>query len=84
MTLRFTRGTLATVSCGRRLPDSLNDVAIYGSHGRIVGYETLWEARQGTLDVVSETVHTSSTVSPDLLASYVDQLENFQAALAER
>ena len=35
MLLRFDRGTLATMCCGRRLPDSRNDLTIYGILGRI-------------------------------------------------
>ena len=31
MSLRFDRGTIATVCCGRRLPDSRNDFDLYGN-----------------------------------------------------
>ena len=48
MALRFDGGTIATVCCGRRLPDSRNDLTVYGSLGRIVGAGALWEGRQGT------------------------------------
>ena len=57
MILRFDRGTLATMCCGRRLPDSRNDLTVYGSLGRITTRAALWEGRQGALEVVSEAVH---------------------------
>jgi 1,5-anhydro-D-fructose reductase (1,5-anhydro-D-mannitol-forming) len=81
MSLRFDGGTIATVCCGRRLPDSRNDVTLYGSHGRITGLGTLWEARQGKLEVVSETVNHSTEFAPDLLANYVDELQDFHRAI---
>jgi predicted dehydrogenase len=83
LSLRFDGGTLATVCCGRRLPDSCNDVTIYGSHGRIRGLGTLWEARQGRLEVVSETVNSSAAFPHDLLANYISQLEDFHRAIEE-
>ena len=83
MALRFDGGTIATVCCGRRLPDSRNDVTLYGSHGRLSGLGTLWEGRQGALEVVSETINKSATVPADHLANYVDELQDFQQAVRE-
>ena len=82
MTLRFADGTLATATCGRRLPDSENDLALYGSLGRLVGRDTLRESRQGALDIVSETVNTATTFDLDPIANYIDELEDFDAAVA--
>jgi len=48
MTMRFDRGTITTLCCGRRPPDSLNDLVLYGSPGWLVGGDALWEGRQGT------------------------------------
>jgi 1,5-anhydro-D-fructose reductase (1,5-anhydro-D-mannitol-forming) len=81
MTLRFANGPLATVCCGRRLPDSRNDLNIYGSHGRISGLGTLAEGRQGALEVVSETLTTSETYAADLIANYTDEIVDFQRAI---
>jgi predicted dehydrogenase len=83
MALRFERGTIATVCCGRRLPDSRNDLVIYGSHGRLLGSDALWEGRQGTFDVVSETVHTTDTYPPQPLANFIDELDDFHRAIRE-
>jgi 1,5-anhydro-D-fructose reductase (1,5-anhydro-D-mannitol-forming) len=81
MALRFAGGPIATVCCGRRLPDSRNDVTIYGSHGRITGLGTLAEGRQGALEVVSESLNRSASYDADLLANYVDELQDFQHAV---
>jgi 1,5-anhydro-D-fructose reductase (1,5-anhydro-D-mannitol-forming) len=83
MSLRLESGIIATVCCGRRLPDSRNDLNIYGSHGRLSGLGMLAEGRQGTLEVVSETVHTSETYTAALLANYIDEVIDFQHAIAE-
>jgi 1,5-anhydro-D-fructose reductase (1,5-anhydro-D-mannitol-forming) len=83
MTLRFDRGTIATVCCGRRLPDSRNDLVIYGSLGRLVGSDALWEGRQGTFDVVSETVHKTETYPHQPLANFIDELDDFHRAIRE-
>jgi 1,5-anhydro-D-fructose reductase (1,5-anhydro-D-mannitol-forming) len=83
MALRFEGGPIATVCCGRRLPDSRNDLTIYGSHGRISGLAMLGEGRQGTLEVVSETVNKIAVYPPDLLANYVGELQDFSRAVVE-
>ena len=83
MTLRFDRGTIATICCGRRLPDSRNDLVIYGSLGRLSGSDALWEGRQGTFEVVSETMHTTETYPPQPLANFIDELDDFHRAIRE-
>jgi 1,5-anhydro-D-fructose reductase (1,5-anhydro-D-mannitol-forming) len=83
MSLRFDRGIIATVCCGRRLPDSRNDLNIYGSHGRLSGLGMLAEGRQGTLEVVSETVNSTDTYPAHVLANYIDEVVDFQHAIAE-
>jgi predicted dehydrogenase len=83
MVLRFERGTIATLCCGRRLPDSRNDLVLYGSLGRLIGSDALWEGRQGTFEVVSETVHTTDTYPPQPLANFIDELDDFHRASRE-
>jgi 1,5-anhydro-D-fructose reductase (1,5-anhydro-D-mannitol-forming) len=83
MALRFDRGTVATICCGRRLPDSRNDLALYGSLGRLIGSDALWEGRQGTFDVVSDTVHTTETYPLQPLANFIDELDDFHRAVRE-
>ena len=83
MTLHFDRSAIATVCCGRRLPDSRNDLVIYGSLGRIIGRDALWEVRQGTFDVVSETVHKTDTYPQQPLANFIDELDDFHRAIRE-
>ena len=83
MALRFDRGTVATICCGRRLPDSRNDLVLYGSLGRLVGSDALWEGRQGTFDVASDTVHTTATYPLQPLANFIDELDDFHRAVRE-
>ena len=65
LAMRLESGPLATVCCGRRLPDSQNDLVIYGSDGRLAGRGTLWEAREGALEIASETLNTSTDYPHD-------------------
>jgi 1,5-anhydro-D-fructose reductase (1,5-anhydro-D-mannitol-forming) len=83
MSLRFEGGTIGTVCCGRVLPDSRNDFTIYGSDGRISGRATLWEARQGRIEVVSETVNQTEVCSGSYLGNFIAEIEDFQQAIAE-
>ena len=83
MTLRFESGTVATMCCGRLLPDSRNDFAIYGSDGRITGRATLWEARQGRVEVVSETVNQTEVYPNQYLGNFIAELEDFHQAIQE-
>jgi 1,5-anhydro-D-fructose reductase (1,5-anhydro-D-mannitol-forming) len=83
MSLRFESGIIATVCCGRRLPDSRNDLHIYGSHGRLSGLGMLAEGRQGVLELVSETGNSTETYPAHLLANYIDEVVDFQRAIAE-
>jgi 1,5-anhydro-D-fructose reductase (1,5-anhydro-D-mannitol-forming) len=81
--LRFEGGTLATVTSGRRIPDSRNDLTLYGSNGRIIVAESLWEGRQGRLEVSSESVNDTQSYEGDPLANYIDQFLDFEAAVAD-
>ena len=79
--LRMTGGTIAQVMCGRMLPDTQNDLALYGSDGRIATRETIWEARLGRAEVVSATVNQSESYEYDYLANFVAELVDFHDAL---
>ena len=83
MSLRFDGGTIGTVCCGRVLPDSRNDFTIYGSDGRISSRGTLWEARQGSLEIVSETVNESSDYAGEYLGNFVAEIQDFRRAVEE-
>jgi predicted dehydrogenase len=43
----------------------------------------LAEGRQGTLEVVSETVNSTDTYPAHPLANYIDEVVDFQRAIAE-
>jgi 1,5-anhydro-D-fructose reductase (1,5-anhydro-D-mannitol-forming) len=79
--LIFEDGPLAAVSCGRRWPDARNGLHVYGPWGRLSGLGTLAEVRQGTLEVTSEAWTETRAIPPDGLASYVDEIADFQAAI---
>jgi 1,5-anhydro-D-fructose reductase (1,5-anhydro-D-mannitol-forming) len=81
MCLRFDGGTIGTVCCGFKMPDSKNDATLYGSHGRIVLGNSLWTTLQGALEVVSDTVNTTVAYQQDLLALYTRQVEAFNHAI---
>ncbi len=83
LSLRFSGGTLGTLVCGRLLPDSRNDLALYGINGRITSEATIWESQRGRVDVVSETVELSETVPEDYLGNFIAQIIDFQQAVAQ-
>jgi predicted dehydrogenase len=41
LSLRMSGGAIVSVMCGRLLPDTQTDFAIYGSDGRVTGKETI-------------------------------------------
>ena len=79
--LRMSGGTIAQVMCGRMLPDTQNDLALYGSDGRFATKETVWEARLGRAEVVSATVNDNEAYEYDYLANFVAELNDFRDAL---
>jgi predicted dehydrogenase len=79
--LRFGDGSIGAVFCGRGIPDTQNDGTINGTHGRISLHDTLWEARQGRLEVVSDSVNLSESYEKDLLANYKAQVEAFNRGI---
>ena len=83
ISLRLEDGTIANVSCGRMLPDTLNDFTVYGTDGRFTGRATVWEARMGDVEVVSETVNRKESWEYDYLANFAAELSDFHDALKE-
>ncbi|MCH7737689.1 MAG: Gfo/Idh/MocA family oxidoreductase [Chloroflexi bacterium] len=83
MCLRFDGGAIGMMCCGMRLPDFQNDVAIYGSHGKVILANASWPRLQGELRVSSETVNTTVAYEPDLVFLVTRNIEDFQRAIAE-
>ena len=83
LALRFSNGTLGTLVCGRLLPDTRNDLALYGINGRFTSKETVWEAQKGEIEVVSDTVQRSEAYPDDYLGNFIAQTKDFQQAIAE-
>lgn len=83
MALRLEDGTVANISCGRMLPDTLNNFTVYGTDGRFTGTATVWEARMGSAEVVSETVNRTESWEYDYLGNFVAELTDFHDALKD-
>ena len=83
LSLRFSSGCIATVFCGRTLPDSRNDFVLYGVNGRITGRATLWEAQQGKLEMVSDSTSYTEVYPADYLGNFTALIEDFGRAVAE-
>lgn len=83
MSLRFEGGAIGMMCCSSRLPDSKNDVTIYGSDGRIVLTESARPSLVGDLEVTSETVNTFVSYQPDPLALFTWQAEAFNRAIQQ-
>ena len=83
MCLRFDQGTIGTISCGLRLPESQNDVAIYGSHGKVVLSGASWPRLEGELRVSSETVNTNAAYERDAVVLVARKIEDFGRAMAQ-
>ena len=80
--LRFRNGTLGTAIASRRLPDSHNDLVVYGSGGRGEVRDSLLVDLQGTLEVTTAALKTTERYPLDPLAMYVRQVEAFNDAVA--
>ena len=81
VSLRMSGGAIAQVMCGRMLPDTQNDLALYGSDGRIATKETIWEARLGRAEAVGAAVNQTQAYEYDYLANFVAELDDFHDAI---
>ena len=81
MCLRFDGGAVGMMVCSGRIPDSKNDVVIYGSDGRIVLKDASRPSMGGELEVVSETVNNTVAYEPDPLLLFKWQTEAFNRAI---
>jgi 1,5-anhydro-D-fructose reductase (1,5-anhydro-D-mannitol-forming) len=79
--LRFRNGAVGTLCCGRRVPDTRNDAVIYGTGGRVLLKDTVWEPMRGKLEVVSDAVNMENSYEGDLLSLYRLQIQAFQRAI---
>ena len=83
LALRFSGGALGTLVCGRLLPDTRNNLVLYGINGRFTSRETIWEACKGDIEVVSDTVNRTESYPEDYLGNFIAQTEDFQQAVAQ-
>jgi len=83
MCLRFGGGAIATICIGLLLPDSPNDIRLYGTDGRITGRSTLGTTLEGEIEIVSETLNQTEVYPSDPLLGFVEMLEDFRRAVEE-
>ncbi len=81
VSLRFVGGTVGTMTCGRRVPDTNNDAVIYGTQGRVWLKSTLWEPLRGGLELVSGAMNLEESYEGDLLSLYKLEIEAFSRAI---
>ena len=53
--LRFANGTIAYVNANQSVPNSRDDIVLYGAQGRILGLNLSRPDREGTLSIVTAT-----------------------------
>ena len=80
--LRFQGGALGTAVASRRLPDSHNDLTVYGTNGKGELRDSLNVDLQGALTVATDALEIAQQYPHDPLAMYVRQVEAFNEAVA--
>ena len=81
LSLRFHNGTIGTICCGSQACAARNDAVVYGTSGRAIASDSLWEALQGNLEVVSDSVNFTRTYDADPLGLFRLQTQAFQSAV---
>ena len=81
LSLRFSGGAIGTMVCGSRMPDSINDLTVYGSDGRVLLKNAARPTMGGSLEIKSETVNSEVTYEPDALALAKWQIECFNRSI---
>ena len=80
--LRFSGGTIGTVTCGFRMPGFQNSVFLYGSDGKIIFNEAYPpHTLQGSMEISSQTVNNTTSYERDGLILMQRQIESFNQAI---
>ena len=79
--LRFEGGTIATLTCGRMIPDNRNDLVLYGVNGRLATQRTVGAPLQGKVEVVSETLNQTEVYTQGRFGNFSGQLVEFHQAV---
>ena len=78
LVLRFRSGTLGVLVSGRRIPDSQNDLVVYGSQGRAAVYAGMGTTLEGSLEAVGDNIDIRQAFSPPSNAGmYANMVEAF-------
>lgn len=82
--LKFANGPFASIISGIHVPNSCNDIVIYGTKARIRGIDTLGMPMKGKLELVGNNVEKIEHTFPESpLANYVSQAEAFNKCIRE-
>ena len=78
LVLRFKKGSIGVLVSGRRIPDSQNDLVVYGSQGRAAVYAGMGTTLEGLLEVVGDNISAKQTFEPPSNAGmYANMVEAF-------
>lgn len=82
LSLRFKKGTIATIATGRRTPDyERNDVVLYGTKGRAGVHASIDMNKTGSLSVRTEGLTEDYNYNSDPIELYTKQVEAFGIAV---
>jgi predicted dehydrogenase len=82
MLLQFDHGAIGTIVSSRKLPDSRNDLTIYGSLGRGMVTDSMMVNLQGELSVATDAFNMKEIYRPpDPIEMYVKQVDAFNFAI---
>lgn len=79
--VKFTGGAIASIFSGRTIPDSHNDLILYGSDGFAKGSGTISESLQGSIHIDSETIKYENSYEYYHLGNYVKEIEDFNKSV---
>tara|TARA_B100001123_G_scaffold77403_2_gene87619 strand:+ start:2744 stop:3775 length:1032 start_codon:yes stop_codon:yes gene_type:complete len=78
LVLRFRSGSIGVLVSGRRIPDSQNDLVVYGSQGRAAVYSGMGTTLEGLLEAVGDDIAIKQEFSPPSNAGmYANMVEAF-------
>lgn len=78
---KFSKGTIANIVCGRIIPDSKNDLTVYGRDGFVQGNDTVSEKLQGKLIVGTTDENSTNEFPTEPLGNYAREIDNFNQAV---
>ena len=81
---KFSKGTIANIVCGRIIPDSNNDLIIYGRDGYMKGQDTISEKQQGRVVVGTGSGIDEYEFPEEPLGNYSLEIDNFNKSITDQ